>query len=230
MKKLFYIILFSLFLVSCAEKSYFIDGNSSQFALNGGSMAYIRDFSSATIRSIDSCEVLHGHFQMSGPLDSVMFVSLFMGNDNFIPIVLENGDININIANTTVKIEGTPLNDRLYSFLESRDSLVYLLNDLPRSQAYLFLQGYSPFGIQRALFAKEAEYKKALEELETRFIKDNYDNVLGVSWFMELCYRNQDIYGIPILTPQLQQIYKDAPRRFRKNYKVSSFMNTIRSY
>ena len=167
---------------------------------------------------------------MSGPLDSVMFVSLFMGNDNFIPIVLENGDININIANTTVKIEGTPLNDRLYSFLESRDSLVYLLNDLPRSQAYLFLQGYSPFGIQRALFAKEAEYKKALEDLETRFIKDNYDNVLGVSWFMELCYRSQDLYGFHILTPQLQQIYKDAPRRFRRNYKVSSFMNAIRSY
>lgn len=229
MKKLFYMILVLTFLASCAEKSYFIDGNSSQLSINGG-MAYIREYSSTKQRSIDSCEVLHGHFQMSGPIDSVMMVSLFMGNDNFIPIVLENGDININIANTTVKIEGTPLNDRLYSFLESRDSLVYLLNDLPRSHAYLFLQGCSPFEMQRILANKQSEYKNALEKLESKFIKDNYDNVLGVSWFMELCYRAQNLYGLPILTPQLQNIYNDAPKQFRQNNKIASFIETIRSY
>lgn len=230
MKKFLLMSVLTLLCVSCAEKSYFIDGNSTQFSLNGG-MAYIREFSSVTTKqSIDSCEVLHGHFQMSGPLDSTMLVSLSMGDDAFIPVVLENGDISIDIANTSIKIAGTPLNEKLYAFLASRDSLVYLITDIPRSQAYLFMQGFSPFEIQDELFKKQSEYTNALDKLETEFIKDNYDNVLGVTWFMDLCRRTQMHYGIPVMTPQIKGIYDSAPKKFRKDYRVASYIDAIRSY
>ena len=229
-KTLFFIPVLMLFLAGCAEKSYFIDGSSNVFSPSGG-MAYIREFSASANRSIDSCEVVHGHFQMSGPIDSTVFASLYMGGNTYIPVVLETGDINVNIANTSVKIHGTPLNDKLYAFLAQRDSLVYLLSDLPRSQAYLFMQGLSPFEIQARLQQKQSEYINALDNLETQFIKDNYDNVLGTTWFMELCYRAQAAnFGIPILLPGLKDIYEKAPKRFRKNYRVAAFINATHSY
>ena len=61
-KTLFFIPVLMLFLAGCAEKSYFIDGSSNVFSPSGG-MAYIREFSASANRSIDSCEVVHGHFQ-----------------------------------------------------------------------------------------------------------------------------------------------------------------------
>lgn len=229
MKKSLFLLPLLLTTLSCAEKSYFIDGNSSQLMFDG-KMAYLREISPFHIQPIDSCEVIHGHFQMSGPVDSIICVSLFMGDDNYFPLVLENGEIKISIENTSVNISGTPLNDRLYRFLTDRDSIIFRLNELTENHSRMFFPTMSPFDMHPQLHTDEMEYIKVLDQLEASFIKDNYDNVLGITWFLELCRRTERRYGYPALTPQIQYIYDHAPKQFRRNRDIERYIKASCSY
>ena len=148
MKNRFYIVVVSslvvLSYVSCADK-YVIEGTTSQY-FQDGTVAYIKQFEVGSqdydFKAIDSCEVLHGKFDMTGALDSVMMVRLYMGTDNF-PMVLEPGKVTISIADNIVKIEGTELNERLYAFLTQRDSLKIMYDDLPKRESKMYLDGYT---------------------------------------------------------------------------------------
>ena len=160
MKNRFYIAFVSslvvLTYVSCAEK-YVIEGTTSQY-FQDGTVAYIKQFEIGSrdidFRAIDSCEVLHGKFDMTGALDSVMMVRLYMGTDNF-PMVLEPGRVTISIADNIVKIEGTELNERLYAFLTQRDSLKIMYDDLPKRESKMYLDGYTQQEIIQELGAEE---------------------------------------------------------------------------
>ena len=211
-----------LLLASCAQQ-YSVEGISSQSILDGR-MAYIKTLGDDTYHTLDSCEVLHGKFHMSGPLDSVMCVRLFMGDDNFIPIVLEEGNVKVSIQNASIKIEGTPLNDRLYVFLTSRDSLAMLRAELPKKESEMYLEGYDQDEVLDVLVADEMQLNKALDKLETAFITDNFDNVLGVTWFLHLCNQAYQRYGFPTTTPQIDEIYSRAPESFRSNREISNYI------
>jgi hypothetical protein len=215
----------ALFATSCADK-YSIEGTSSQNVLDG-KIAYIKHMQDSTFVSIDSCKVVHGQFRMSGILDSIMCVSLFMGNDNCIPVVLEHGDITISFANSSVKIEGTPLNNSLYSFLSTRDSLFMQLADLPYRESNMILEGYELLEINRVLAQSEQELRRAIDKLETGFIKDNFDNVLGVTWFLQLCNDAFMHYGYPTTTPQIEEIYGSAPEEFKGHPRIVEYMKLV---
>lgn len=232
MKNRFYIIVVSslavLAFVSCAEK-YVIEGTTSQY-FQDGTVAYIKQFEVGSqdydFRAIDSCEVLHGKFDMTGALDSVMMVRLYMGTDNF-PMVLEPGKVTISIADNIVKIEGTELNERLYAFLTQRDSLKIMYDDLPKRESKMYLDGYTQQEIFQELGAEELRLQNEVDRLETQFVKDNYDNVLGVTWFLRLCYEARDYYGFVTTTPQIDEIYMQAPDSFKKNRLVSTYMSQV---
>lgn len=217
-----------ILMASCAEK-YVIEGNTSQF-IQDGTVAYIKQFEpSATdvnFRAIDSCEILHGKFDMSGTIDSSMMVFLYMGSDNF-PMILEPGRVSVSIANNVVKIEGTPLNDRLYDFLCRRDSLQLIYDDLPNRESLMYLDGYSQEEIMQELGAEELRLHAELDKMETRFVIDNFDNPLGITWFLRLCYEAQAWYGFPTTTPQIDEIYGQAPREFKQNKLVSEYMKQV---
>ncbi len=224
MKKLIrWIWTVPLLLASCAEQ-YTVDGSSSQAILDG-QMAYIKLLDDNLYKTLDSCEVLHGKFSMAGPLDSVMCVRLFLGPDNFIPIVLEKGDVKISIENSSVKLGGTPLNDRLYRFLASRDSLAMLSAELPKKESEMYLEGYTQDEIITRLAGEEMELNRALDRLETKFISDNFDNVLGVTWFMELCNQAYAMFGYATTTPQIDELYGRAPESFRRQKDVEDYMS-----
>lgn len=225
MKKILLSLLPLPILMSCAEK-YSITGTFTQCMFDG-KMAYIKQLEDNVMKPIDSCEVIHGEFSMSGVLDSVRCVSLFMGEANCIPVVLERGDINISFVNSSIKIEGTPLNDKLYEFLTLRDSLTMLLAELPNKESNMILEGYDHGDIIMQLGQEENEYRRALDKLETNFIVDNYDNVLGVTWFMELCYGAYNRFGYATTTPQIDEIYSRAPENFRSNPEVSAYMKLV---
>lgn len=222
------LLFFLVLLSSCAEK-YMIEGNASQFIMDG-TVAYLKKYEVSpkemNFTAIDSCEVLHGKFDMTGNLDSVMMVCLYMGNDNF-PMVLEPGTVTISIANNIVKIEGTPLNNKLYAFLTKRDSLKILYDDLPNRESKMYIDGFSQEEIVHELGAEEIRLQTEVDKLETQFVKDNYDNPLGITWFMRLCYEAQAWYGFPTTTPQIDEIYFQAPESFKKNKLVSTYMNQI---
>lgn len=56
---------------------------------------------------------------MKGPVDSVMMVTLYMDDEGIMPLVLEDGKIEVSISNTQLTAKGTLLNDRLYEFIEN---------------------------------------------------------------------------------------------------------------
>lgn len=212
-----------LAMISCAEQ-YSVVGSSSESLLDGR-MAYIKTIDNNSYQTLDSCEVLHGNFHMAGPLDSVRFVTLFMGDDSFIPFVLEEGDVKIEIQNSQIRIGGTPLNERLYVFFTSRDSLAMLRAELPKRESQMYLEGYSQDEILDLLSGEQIKLNMALDKLETKFITDNYDNVLGVTWFLELCNRAYNMFGYATTTPQIDEIYGQAPESFRQQPAIKAFMD-----
>ena len=209
-------------LTACSER-YSIQGRSTQAILDGR-MAYLRTINGSESKTIDSCEVLHGKFAMSGPLDSVQFVHLYLGSEDFIPIVLEEGEISIDVNNAAVRMSGTPLNDRLFAFLTSRDSLNLLRAELPRKESSMILEGYDEDYIIDCLGQEEMEYVRQIDQLETQFIKDNYDNILGVTWFLQLCTQAYKTFGYPTTTPQIDEIYLGAPESFKQHPDISLYI------
>lgn len=219
----FLIIL--LVVCSCTDK-YSINGLSSGY-ISDGTMAYIKGLSeNENSDVIDSCEIIHGKFHMDGVVDSAMCVTLNMGEDMF-PIVLESGNININISNSNVKIEGTPLNDSLYYFLTRRDSLKILFDDLLNQESVMYLDGYSQDEIKRKMTEETQRLEIALDKLETNFILSNFNNTLGVMWFLRLCYDARDWYGFATTTPQIDEIYGKAPDSFKKNKLIQEYMRNV---
>lgn len=210
-------------LLSACSEQYSVVGRSTQSVLDGR-MAYIRPTGSATTAPIDSCEVLHGKFAMSGRLDSVQVVQLFLGADVSVPIVLEAGEVAIDIGNASILISGTPLNDRLYTFLTARDSLSLLRAELPRVESSMILEGYDEDYIIEYLGSEEMKYVRAIDQLETEFIKDNYDNILGITWFLQLCSQAYRTFGYPTTTPQIDELYLQAPESFRAHPDVVQYM------
>lgn len=219
--------------VSCAEQSvlYSVTGTASQAYLDGNK-AYMKRMDGNDYKSVDSCEVLHGNFHMKGQLDSVMCVWLFMGDSYVetnrpIPVVLESGDVNVNI-DSQVKVQGTPLNDALYNFLVKRDSIGMMIADPAQIQVDMILEGKSEEQIYSKLMDVNAANQQliyALDRLETEFVKANFDNVLGLTWFLQLCNDACRQNGFPTTTPQIEEILSAAPETFKDNAAVREYLN-----
>lgn len=210
-------------LVACST-SYNISGTSMQ-SFYDGDMVYLRPLGGEDTRAVDSCKILHGKFTMSGAVDSVMCVRMFFGTsgDN-IPIILEEGNIRVIDLNNAMKVEGTPLNDKFYAFMTERDSLLFLLQELPRKESTMILDGYDHDEILRVLGEEEGSLRMAIDRLETDFVTANYDNVLGVTYFLVLCDDAYKRFGYPTTTPQIDEIYGRAPESFRNNKDVKQYM------
>jgi hypothetical protein len=64
----------------------------------------------------------------------------------------------------------------------------------------------------------------AIDKLETDFVVDNFDNVLGITYFLVLCDNAYNQFGFPTTTPQIDEIYGRAPDSFRNNKDVRLYM------
>jgi hypothetical protein len=136
---------------------------------------------------------------------------------------LEEGDIQIKLENSSIVIGGTPLNDRLYAFLNSSDSLAMLSAELPKREGEMYLEGYTQDEILTVLGNQEFGYRKAMDKLETDFVTSNFDNPLGVMWFMELCHRATMIFGYPLLHLRLTRFtaaLRKTLRRIRMSWSL----------
>ena len=226
MKGQFYIFLAVILatMFGACSTSYNISGTSMR-SFCDGDMVYLRPIGGEDTKTVDSCKILHGAFSMCGPVDSVMCVRMFFGNggDN-IPIILEEGNIKVIDLNNAMKVEGTPLNDKFYAFMTERDSLMFMLQELPRKQTRMILDGFEEDEILRQLGEEEGSLRMAIDKLETDFVVDNFDNVLGVTYFLVLCDNAYNQFGFPTTTPQIDEIYGRAPDTFRNNKDVRLYM------
>ena len=222
MRKSIYTIIAvaTVLLTSCAT-SYNVRGTSSISALDGSKL-YLKAVKNNDLQNIDSCEVVHGEFQFVGLLDTVRMVSLFMDDESIMPLVLEEGDIVIRIDNAVQSVGGTPLNDSLFVFIDKHNQLTNRMSELGHRQSQMLLDGIDENQINHQLNA-EADLIAAEEDrLVTKFICDNFDNVLGPGIFMMITSQ----YRYPILTPQIEDIMSKATDKFKSDPYVRDYYQT----
>ena len=224
--KVFAYIAFSLALITSCTEQYNIAGISSVRSLDGR-MLYLRvnqGNDGVRVVNIDSCEVVHGRFSFYNNLDTIMMAQLFMGNESFMPLVLESGDINVRVDHVGQRVSGGPLNDRLYKFVEKKNRLENKMWELDQKCLRMMHEGHSPDAIRRIISPKAKKIAKQVEALETKFIKDNYDNPLGPGCFMLLFGQ----YPLPVMTDQIRNIIKTASPAFLQNPFVNSYLRRVR--
>lgn len=210
------------FLTSCTSK-YKIEGTSSVNSLDG-KMLYLKSLNDGEWIKLDSAEVVHGLFSMKGKIDSVQMVTLYMDNESIMPIVLENGKIKVTISNTDLKAVGTPLNAALYEFIDKRNRLEESISELEQRETRMVMDGGDLEEIHSQLIVEGDSLMKEMNQYVKNFISTNYENVLGPSVFMMLC----SSLSYPVMTPQIDDIIKDAPYSFKSNKLVREFLSKAR--
>ncbi|MCC8188958.1 MAG: DUF4369 domain-containing protein [Bacteroides sp.] len=211
-------LLLLLTLCSCGRK-YKIEGTSSVTSLDG-KMLFIKAMDHGEWVVIDSAEVVHGVFSMRGKVDTILMATLYLGDTNIMPLVLEKGSIRIHISNNELSVRGTRHNDALYDFIDKRNDMETRLYELDRKEARLLMDG-GDWDTVRLQIVEETE--QLVEEMNAyikTFISDNYETILGPSVFIMLC----SSLPYPVLTPQIEDILKDAPSAFSNDFMVKEYV------
>lgn len=217
MNKILYMLAAVLALTSCAE-SYNVQGSSTIVSLDGSKM-YLKAIEDKELRTIDSCDIIHGKFQFNGVLDTVKMASVFIGEASIMPVVLESGMITINIDNAQQVMGGTPLNDKLYKFLMRHNQLDNQMGELSHRHSQMMLEGIEEHLINEELNREAQKIAKEEDNLVTTFIVENFDNVLGPGVFMMITSG----YRYPILTPQIEDIMSKATAKFKNDPYVRDY-------
>ncbi len=220
MNKFLYASVVVALLASCAS-SYNVTGTSSVSALDGSKL-YLKTIKSGSMKNIDSCDVVHGEFHFAGLLDSVRMANLFMDDESILPVVLEEGEITVKIGPAGPSVGGTPLNDSLYRFIDKHNQLINQMNELGHKQNQMILDGIDEQAIAQQLNAEAAQITAEEDDLVTKFIEANYDNVLGPGVFMMITSQ----YRYPILTPQIEYIMSKATKAFKEDTYVKEYYQT----
>lgn len=226
MRKLFLLLSSVLILAGCAEQ-YNIAGSSSVPCLDGR-MLYLRVLPSegvtttyAATRCIDSCMIMHGRFNFEGDMDSAMMAILYTGTQRVMPVVIENANLDVKVDHITPRVSGGPLNDKLYKFFQKKNRLDNELWELQQRSIRMMSEGYPIVEVNRRMAKKTKQLAKRSDELETRFILENADNVLGPGFFMLLCSQ----YPTPIMTDQIKRIIDQAPHTFMQHPFVRHYVS-----
>ena len=217
MNRIFYAFAVLATLASCAE-SYTIQGTSSLSSLDGSKL-YLKSVKNGELKSLDSCEVVHGKFKFAGILDTTSMASLFMDEQSIMPVVVEQGNIVIRIDDATQKVSGSPLNEVLYDFLDKHKQLDNQMNELSHRESQMLLDGIDEEEINVQLSVEAAKISHLEDSLVTHFIIDNFDNVLGPAVFMMMTAG----FPYPVLTPQIEEIISKATDHFKNDAYVSEY-------
>jgi len=182
-------------------------------------MVHLKIVKDHELKSIDSCDVIHGHFQFAGTIDSAMMANLCVDNDILMPLVLEDGDIAIKLSSTQQNVSGTPLNDKLSGFLNQYNQILSQQSELIHKHDQAIMDGSDMDAVVASL--NEEAYSLAQQEdsLLTGFVTENFDNVLGPGVFFLITIGNQ----IPQLTPWIEDIMSKATDNFKKDEYVKEF-------
>lgn len=204
-------------MASCAN-SYNVQGSSSISSLDGSKL-YLKAVKNNELKSIDSCDIVHGQFHFSGILDTVRMANLFMDDQSIMPVVLEEGEIVIKLDNAAQSVGGTPLNDKLYKFIDKHKQLDNRMSELSHRQSQMMLEGVDELTINEHLNAEAEKIAAEEDKLVTSFIVENFDNVLGPGVFMMITSG----LNVPVLTPQIEDIMSKATEKFKNDPYVKEY-------
>lgn len=97
-------------------------------------MLYLKVLKNNEFKTIDSCDMSYTDKipLRRATLTLVRMANIFMDDESVLPLVIEDGDINIKIDNTQQTVSGTPLNDKLFKFFNKYNQMKGLENELVR--------------------------------------------------------------------------------------------------
>jgi len=209
-----------LFSTSCRSE-YLIEGSSSVSRLDG-KMLFVKVSDGERMINIDSAEVVHGLFRMEGEVDSAVIASLYMDEQSIMPLVIEKGNIKINIDNGRIVASGTPLNNKLYAFIEKKIALDDQAYEMERKGNRMIMDGTPVDDVEQELLKVHEALSKQLDSLVKTFIKDNYENALGPGMFMMMV----NSFPYPLMTPLVEEVVDEAPESFKSHLLVKKYIDT----
>lgn len=218
MRNFFALLTVPLALLSCSRQ-YVIQGSSNVQSLDG-KMLYLKALKDNQLVDIDSCEVIHWQFEFTGVWDSTMMVNLFMDDESIMPLVLEEGNLQVHIDHAEQSVTGSPLNDTLYTFIREKSRIDNQMSELSHKESQMIMDGMDHDKILEILNREAAALGKSNDSLVINFISRNFDNVLGAGVFMILT----SSYPYPIITPQIDSLMSIATPYFRNNSYVKEYM------
>ena len=218
-----YSVFALLFFASCASE-YRIQGNSSVSRLDG-KMLFVKVPQAGELVNVDSAEVVHGLFQMEGEIDSAVIASLYMDEQSILPLVVEKGNIQIQIDNGRLTVSGTPLNDKLYDFVAQKNSLDDRAYEVERLESRMIMDGKSMEEVETEITREREKLSKEMDDLVKTFIQTNYENVLGPGIFLMLC----NGFPYPLMTPLLEEIVDNAPDTFKNHDLIKEYIEAARA-
>lgn len=216
MVRFFTLLMSAAMLVSCGD-CYHIDGKSSSSHFDG-KMAYLRMLDDAgTV--VDSAEIVHGTFKMSGDVDSVMMLMLYMDDACIAPLVLEDGEMTVDISYADATVSGTHLNDSLYAFLRRKKGYDNEFSRMDSEIARQVLDGGNYDTVKEevgnACDKLCSDYYGYIED----FITSNYDNVLSSGVFLLICRSTP----VDVLPESFFSIFDDAPDTFKEQPALAGY-------
>lgn len=206
-----------VFNMSCIEH-YSLKGNTEGFF--DGSRAYLKIEENGKWNIVDSCEILHGKFEMCGNVSTPFVSSLFIGDEAVMPVVIENGNIIVDIDNQNAAVRGTALNNHLSDFIERKGQLEITMAAIERKEAQMILDGHTAESAAAYVRDSIAAVGLSLDNYVEEFIKQHYNTVLGPCVFRLLC----STMPYPFITTQIERILADAPQVFLDDDFVKEFV------
>jgi len=224
MKKSFTSLILGAFLLGSCSEQYLVSGSSNVEGLEG-KMLYLRVFKDDDMCAIDSSRVVHGRFKFRGIMDSVMMANVFLDDNSVMPVVIEQGDVCVQIDENTQSATGTPLNDSLTSFIQKKLQIDARMAELPHLESQMIMNGIDHDQILIELGQQAHELEIENDRLITRFIRSNYNNVLGPGVFMIMTSSLE----YPVLNPQIEEIISQAPPYFMNHPYVREYIKKAES-
>lgn len=218
MNKVLYFMLGLLAFTSCAN-TYSITGTTNVSTLDGQKL-YLKVLKDTALKNLDSCDVVHGQFHFAGSVDSVRVGTILLDENNGLPVVLESGDIQVKIDNTQESVTGTPLNDKLTKFRQKFTQLMNQSAELVHVHDQAIMNGKNMNRVNAKLAAENDRINQRMDKLVTKFVEDNFDNVLGPYIFINTCMNR---YNAPMLDAWIEDIMSKATEKFKNDPMVKEY-------
>lgn len=208
-------------------------GTSYSYTINGttdGSMAdgqkyFLTAFGNEKMNDIDSCDVIHGKFTFTGSTDTIK-LGLVVSDDFILPVILEEGDINITVdSKTGTSISGTKNNDALNDFRKQLDKIEGEMDELYNKKMQGIKNGESEDSLNIVLTQDARKIMAEKENLIKKFIIDNLDTPLAAAAFQGLTivpFMLQN--GYAELSPWIDEILTKANDSFKNDPYVKFYI------
>ena len=237
MNKILYALLTVIALSSCAN-SFNMQGTSNVSSLDGRKL-YLKTDHEDSLIDLDSCDVIHGQFGFRGTVDSTKIAQIYMDDINLqFPVVIEKGDIIVKLDNTQQRVSGTTLNDKINDFWTKFTQLRNQYAEIDHEESEAIMNGHDEEIVNAQLIKKALDVYDKGDKLFTKFITENFNNILGpwcfltrISyettpnaypiWMNDYMYTN----AINQLPSWIEFIMTKATDAFKQNPQIKAFYN-----